>query len=258
MAQAKHKLARAQHARDMCHDCMEAAGLDAALQGAKREHRLLAALHDYYTQHDTVSLPALIMHRADCARAQVARYARGWRSGQRTPTAYWEAEAETALLMDLLRRFNAWAADRPYYPDASPSMNGKRPNGLARSDARVARSRGGYFNPWSLQTASCPGANHLEGDDPEAQRIALSHALRQIDEALRACGCLEGHVEVVMQPDGTVIAKGYAHGDDERQLVIAALLRLESVRELIVDLRVVAPGNCPVCRAYHTNGAALP
>lgn len=255
MAQAKHKLVRVQHARDTCHDCMEAEGLDAVLQAAKREHRLLTALYDYYTQHDTVSLPALIMHRAERARAQVARHARGWRSGQRTPAAYWEAEADAALLMDLLRRYNAWAANRPYYPEVSPSLNGKHPQGRSRSDANGRwPDGGGYFNPWNLRAAPHPGGPFQEADEPEAQQAALSRALRQIDEALRACGCLEGHVEVVMQPDGTVLAKGYAHDDDERQRAIAALLRLESVRELIIDLRVVTPGNCPVCRLHHANG----
>jgi hypothetical protein len=234
-AQAAHKVARYESAAQGCHDCLEREGLAALLKNAHLEQALLNDLAARQSSSEALSLDAVIMEQLNHHQDEAAQHLRRWQPGHPTPEGYWEAETRQTFLADLLRRYHAWRTGRPYYRDLLGSA--ARANGAARP---AASAQG--VHPWY------PLPLPANGDDELAEEGAALEALRHtIYEALRSQQFPEAHVELVVQPRGAVMVKGYAHSADERAAMIRTMERIPGVRELLIDLEVVAPGRCPIC-----------
>jgi hypothetical protein len=66
-------------------------------------------------------------------------------------------------------------------------------------------------------------------------------------EALRQKGYPDHHLEIVVQPEGQVIATGYAHSAEQHELAMQTIMAVKGVTELLADIKVVDSDACPVC-----------
>jgi hypothetical protein len=256
---AQHKIARLQHALAACDDCLEAESLERMLHAAQLEHDLIDDLLLEQQPADALSLDALIMTQLDIYNQQTRRLSHGWRRGRRTPAAYWEATSKQAVLNDLLRRYHAYHGGRPYYADRQ-----RKPSAISRNrDGATDQPKplpdpthfaDTHTHPWYIP-APGTGPNH-QPEDEQRDGLTLPEldTLRErvytvLDEA--ECTArydnLEEHIEVIVQPDGMALLTGYVHSQDDLECVLERVDALDRVSQVVADLKVVRPANCPAC-----------
>jgi hypothetical protein len=237
-----HKIARLRHASEACQDCLESEGLDKRLRSAQAERDLLGDLLERQSGNRALSLDVLVLQREQHYRHEIQRLARHWGRGEPTPPGYWEAESKYAILTDLLRRYHAWQAGRPLYPQVvRPRSNGTH----LPKPAPVKTS-----HPWFIGAPDDPRtdveAHHYDtpskADDLTAQRDTLLESLHRINYP-------EHHLEIIVQPDGLAYVTGYAHSSDERDQALAVLFEQDEIGEVLVDIKVIPQAMCPVCHA---------
>ena len=240
IAEVEHKIDRLRHASAACQDCLEAEGLDKSLRAALAERELLGDLLERQSGSGALSLDVLVLQREAYYRHEVQRLARDWGRGDPTPPGYWEAESKYTFLTDLLRRFHAWQAGRPLYPQAGKSS----PNGASLPKPAPVKPS----HPWFIGAPDDPHTNVVahthdtpsNADKPAALRDTLLEALHRINFP-------DHHLEIIVQPDGVVYAAGYAHSHDERDQALAALFEQVAVGEVLADIKVIPQATCPVC-----------
>ncbi|MBI5957532.1 MAG: BON domain-containing protein [Chloroflexi bacterium] len=232
-AETDHKITRLRNALETCHDDLEANGLTTMLHTAEMERDLLRDLLASQSGDEAVSLEAAIMQMASRFRQQAAQLSDQWQRGQSTPPAYWDAEAKQAFLLNLLRRFHA---SQPAKNGSAPetTANGKTSNGAAEPEL------GSHAHPWF-------DANHLPARHLSDAPGVLENLTKAIQAALHQVGCPEHHVEIVVQPEGLVIATGYVHSASDRERIFTAIMGVEDVWEVVSDIKITAPTHCPAC-----------
>lgn len=248
IAQLEQKITRLANARAACQDCLEAEGLDRLLHVARLEERVLNDLLASQSGEDAGPLEGLILAKAERYKAEARKQAANWRRGQPTPSAYWDAEALQGTLTDLLRRLNAWRAGRPYYAETGAGA-GVGANGPRTAAPKPATVNGTGVYPWypflrDVRIEEAPAANgHDEnGGSLEAFRARLYTALHN-------ARIPDEHIEIVVQPDGLVIATGYAHDDEQAEQALQVMTGFPGVSRVLADIQVVTPARCPACRA---------
>lgn len=260
LVEVRRKIARLENVRSGCHDCAEANGLDAFLSAATAERRLIEDLiAREENEQPSLTLSAAIMARIRQLGAQRASAAQRWRRGRPTPPAYWETANERTVLEQLLRRWNAWQAGRPYYPSVS--------NGAVNRGAPAARpiTASARANPWETPSALPASVSADANEDPD-KLLTLSETRRaELLAALELGGIAPDHAEIVFASDQIVFLTAYAHDERERRVMINTILRAGYVATLLADIRVSAPARCPICRARQAaslrpsaNGTAPP
>lgn len=244
LVETQHKTARLENVRSGCHDCSEANGLDALLSAIAAERRLIEDLiARAESDPPSLALSAVIMARLHWLDGTRSRLALRWRRGRPTPPLYWEIANERTFLKQLLRRWNAWQAGRPYYPNAA---NGTAHRGVtpARQTSAPARA-----NPWETPSALPVTAGGDSGEDPE--KLLARNETRRVEllAALERVGIAPDHVEIIFASDQIALLIAYAHDERERRAMINILLGTDYVETLMTDIRVNAPAHCPVCQA---------
>jgi hypothetical protein len=233
IAETDRKIARLRSALDTCHDCLEADGLNTMLHTAELERDLLRDLSARQAAGDAVSLDAVILQIAQRLHQQAAQHSETWQRGQPTPPAYWEAEAKQAFLLNLLRRFHAVSATANGDLNGSAATNGSANGQDDRDDQNHA-------HPWF-------DANHAPTHHLSDAPGALDTLTQAIHTALHHASCPEHHLEVVVQPEGLVIATGVVHSAAERERVFTAIMSVEDVWEVVSDIKIAPPPRCPIC-----------
>lgn len=243
LAEVQHKIARLRNARRGSHDPLEAEGLDARLRSAETERTLILSLLEQQ-KHANPGLPLRAALMAQIRRLEMAtgHPALRWRRGHATSPQYWEAARQRTFLEQLLRRFNSWEADRPYYPIVA--------NGPQSAAVPAPRpSREALFNPWGAPPRAAPSepANAQDELDTAAGRAQARRA--GLIETLARAGIDADHIEIILENEPKAIVIAYAHNEDERVRIINTLLAAEDIEAVLADIRVNDPRRCPVCRA---------
>jgi hypothetical protein len=237
MNELDSKVIRLQGALESCEECLEVNGLQASLHNIELERHLLNELLMNQLDAGALSLDALIMRAAEQYRREANRLAQHWQRGQQTPSAYWDAELRQSFLTELLSRYHARQDGRPYY--VSGSQSDVSPDDQTRRES---------IFPWFSEP--------VQGGQPSTDE---ANALRaDIFSVLRRNDCPFDHLHVTIQPGGQVMVTGYAHGDDEREQILQIITRVEGVRQVLSDVKVVDPANCPICQPNVKNGGASP
>src|SRR5690606_30934961 len=106
----------------------------------------------------------VLLYSARHFEQQSSRLGRNWGRGRPISPDYWEAEGKRAFLKDLLRRYHAWRANRPYYPDIAPAAHNqtRAPGTQGPAVQRPARS-GSATHPWFGETGASAGAGSQDG-----------------------------------------------------------------------------------------------
>ncbi len=250
MRHVDQKITRINHALAVCDGGTEGKGLQSSLHNAQIERDVLIDLLQEHLDRESVSLDTLIMQRSDKCRREEARLAQHWHRGRPTPSGYWDAEIERAALSDLLRRYHAWHAGRPYY--AEPSLVGSgnghgAPNG---KNGKSGEQEMEYVHPWYIAPSRRP--KPVATPEYHEPKKARSHdpleAIREtLAEALEKDGYPANHLDMIVQPDGQVIVTGYAHSEEQRINALTAIIMVDDVLELLTDIKVVEPEDCPIC-----------
>lgn len=237
MHASDQKTARLQNALDTCDDRLESSGLTAMLHAARLERDLLNAVIMRQVDSHALSLQAVILDQQEAIRQATDPQMLHWQRGHPTPTAYWDAEIRQTYLDDLLRRFHAWQHGRPYYPPATSAR-----------DTHAAAPE--YAHPWY---PASPDGSDLAQPDSEPPVTVSDEALA---DALKHAGCPADHLTLIVEPDGFVLATGYAHSEAEREQCLTALVGVEGVREVLTGIVIADPARCPACQAAQANGRA--
>ncbi len=229
------KIARLENALEACEDELEARGVRALLDSAHLEREVLNELVMGQVKADTVSLEAAILELQQQLRRTISAQSQRWQHGHPTPSAYWEQQVRQAFLSELLGRYRAWKEGRPYY---------------APGDSKEASTfpEPDYALPWypsTSQTAEPSGPSSPVASPPTAERLV---------EALERAGCRPDHLTVITEPDGFVLATGYAHSVAEREQCTQALAGVEGVQELLTGIVIADEARCPVCHNQRLNG----
>ncbi len=235
MHASDQKIARLQSALDTCEDRLESSGLAAMLHAARLERDQLNTVIMRQVDSNALSLQAVILDQQEAIRQATSPQALRWQRGHATPTAYWDAEIRQAYLDDLLRRYHAWQHGHPYYPPASSVR-----------DTHPAAPE--YALPWY---PASPDGDHSAQPDSEPPVAVSDEALA---DALKLAGCPTDHLTIVVEPDGFVLATGYAHNEAEREQCLTALVGVEGVREVLTGIVIADPARCPACQAARANG----
>ncbi len=229
------KIARLESALEACEDELEARGVQALLDSAHLEREVLNELVMGQVRADAVSLEAAILELQQQARRAASVQSQRWQHGHPTPSAYWEQQVRQVFLSELLGRYRAWKDGRPYYAPA----DGKQPSAFPDPD---------YAHPWYSSTAQTREQSSQTSPDipPPTTEILV--------EALERAGCRPDHLTVIAEPDGFVLATGYAHSIAEREQCAQALAGVEGVRELLTGIVIADEARCPVCHGQRLNG----
>ncbi len=234
---ADQKIARLQNALESCEDPLESSSLSAMLRAARLERDQLSTVIMRQVDSDAVSLQAVILDQQEAVRQTAGPQALRWHRGHSTPTTYWDAAIRGAYLDDLLRRFHAWQRGHPYYPPATSAR-----------DTHAAAPE--YAHPWYPASPDGYDQTQISAEPPVAiSDEALADALKQI-------GYPADHLTIVVQPDGFVLATGYAHSEAERERCLVALTGVEGVREVLIGILIADPARCPACQSSATNSRA--
>jgi hypothetical protein len=249
----EHKIARLRNARDGCHDCMEAESLARMLHAAELEREVVQDLIACQDCEQALSLDAVLMQRLSRCKKQVANLSHGWRRGRPSPPGYWEAESRCGILTNLLRRYHAWHSGRPYYPTESARDAGLSAGQVA-ADLRkplLDPTHGGQvrMHPWFIPSPNGTGDSPIDGIGNDAQNEQVYHeALEQaILDALDDIDFPEEHLEIIVQPKGFVIVKGYAHSEEQAEEAADTIMEVDGIEDLLIDIQPVAEARCPVC-----------
>jgi len=244
LSEARHKIARLEHARRHSEDPAEVTGLDAMIRAASAECSVIEDLLAHLSNPDGApGLSAQVMARLRRLENHSDHAAMRWRRGQPTPSTYWETTQTRTILEQLLRRWHAWQAGRPYYPVvANGTGNGAAPPGRTI----VAPDRA---NPWSLPSRPTGPAEPAAHDDPE--KLLERNEARRADllAALARAGVAPDHVEIIFASDHMAVVTAYAHSEAERRAIVNTVLGIEEIDTVLADIRVMDPARCPACRA---------
>lgn len=236
MHHVEQKIERINNALAACDDCLEAEGLRRSLHSAELEREVLIGLLEDHLDKKTVSLEALILQRTDKWKNEEARLAQHWHRGRAIPSGYWDAEIKRGALGNLLRRYHAWHAGRPYY---APGRNGRR-----------AQPQDQYIHPWYIVPTRRPkpvATPAYHASKKHRSHDPLEALYEDLVEALDNENIPADHLELIVEPDGQVIVTGYVHSEEQRVEALAAIIMVEDVAELLTDMKIVVPEDCPVC-----------
>lgn len=243
------KIARVQSALDAAEDRLERAGLEATLHALSVERDVVHNLIMCQVDDDALSLEAQLMQRIECAESRLQQSQR-WRRGQRTPTDYWDAQIRRNKLNRLLTHFHSWPYDHPHEEHIA----------MGPHDATIVGTNISA-HPWyitaEVMEERTNGNRRRNGYSRSAEIL-----FEDVTAALDAAGVAADHLEIITEPLGNVIVTGYAHSADEHQHMLTTLLDVDGVFEVIEDIKIVEPDDCPVCRAdgpaisgaHHRNG----
>lgn len=237
------KIARVQSALDAAEDRLERTGLEAMLYTLSLEREVIHSLIMCQVDDDALSLEAQIMQRIECAESRLQQSPR-WRRGQRTPADYWDAQIQRNKLNKLLAYFHAWPYDHPHEEHVA----------MGPHDATIAGTNISA-HPW-YTTAEVIEARKNGSRRRRSSGYSRSAEMlfEDVVAALDAAGVAGDHLEIITEPLGNVIVTGYAHSTDEHDRVLNTLLDVDGVFEVIEDIKIVEPDDCPICRA---NGPAI-
>ncbi len=231
------KIGRLESALEACESELEARGVRALLDSAHLEREVLNELVMGQVKADAVSLEAAILELRQQTQRAVSAQSQRWQHGHPTPSAYWEQQVRQAFLSELLGRYRAWKEGRPYY-DYAPADSGEA----------STFPEPGYALPWYPSTSQA-GEQSLPSSPvtpPPTAEILV--------EALERAGCRPDHLTVIAEPDGFVLATGYAHSVAEREQCTQVLAGVEGVQELLTGIVIVDGARCPVCHNQRLNG----
>jgi hypothetical protein len=241
-----HKITRLESALQTSADSLETQGLKKTLHSAQLERAILDDLVADKADSDAVSLDAVLMQHGNHYQQQVTRLAGNWHRGRAISPDYWEAETKRAFFADLLRRYHAWRNEHPVYT-SDLEHHVVRPH-KASPSKQQAPSGPDYAHPWYV-----PASEETKKESAESRpgTVATNEeltALRDdIVEALHDEGYPDDHLEIVVQPEGQVIATGYAHCAEQHELAMQTIMAVKGVTELLADIKVVDPDACPAC-----------
>jgi hypothetical protein len=252
LSHLEHKLTRLENARAACQNCLEAEGLDRLLHAARLEETILTTLEKSQSGEDATPLDGLIVTETEHYKAVARRQAANWRRGQPTPSAYWDAEASQGILTDVLRRLHAWRAGRPYYAETGGGIHAG-PNGTAKPAPKPAYGGGSDIHPWYLSQPTVPPEETPVQDASYENGSALDAFRARLYTALHNAHFPDEHVELVVQPDGLVIATGYAHDDEQAEIAVEVMTEFPGVWRVLADIKVIDEAHCPACRALAEN-----
>jgi len=252
LSEARHKITRLEHVRRDCHDCAEAAGLDAMIRSAAAECTIIEdLLARQVNSGSALGLSAQIMSRINQLRQQANRTSTPWRRGRPVPAAYWKNAQQRTILEQLLRRWHAWRAGRPYYPAAVNGANNADNIVTPHRHATTAPPRANIWGTPSQPTGPAEPAAH---EDPEkllerneARRAALLAVLAR-------AGIVQDHVEIIFASDHMAVVTAYAHSEAERRVIINAIIGADDIDTVLADIRVSDPRYCIACRARPAGG----
>lgn len=188
-------------------------------------------------------LTAQIMARLRQLRNRPGSAGLRWRRGQPTPATYWETAQTRTILEQLLRRWHAWQAGRPYYPTVA---NGTSAGASTASRPVTAPARA---NPWSLPSQPTGPAEPAAHDDPEKLLERTEAHREQLLAVLERAGIAPDHVEIIFASEHMAVVTAYAHSQAERRVIINTVIGTDYVDTLLADIRVTGPAHCPACRA---------
>lgn len=233
------KIARVQSALAATDDRLEHAGLEATLHTLNVEREVVHNLIMCQVDDDALSLEAQIMQRIECAESRLQQSPR-WRRGRRTPADYWDAQIRRNKLNRLMTHFHSWPYDHPHEEHVE----------MGPHDATIA---GTDINahPWYITAEVVEERKNGNGRRSGYSRSA-EMLFEDVTAALDAVGVAREHLEIITEPLGNVIVTGYAHSADEHDQMLNTLLDVDGVFEVIEDIKIVEPDDCPVCK---TNGA---
>ena len=245
LSEAQHKIARLEHVRRHCEDRAEAAGLDAMIRAASAECSVIEDLLAHLSNPDgAAGLSAQIMARLRRVRNHPDRAALRWRRGQPTPSAYWETTQKRTILEQLLRRWHAWQAGRPYFPAVANGISASAAPPVRQNSSALARA-----NPWRLPASSTGPAEPAVQSDPE-KLLEHNEARRaELLAVLARAGIAPDHVEIIFSSEYMAVVTAYAHSDAERRVIVNTVIGTDYIDTLLADIRVTAQARCPVCRA---------
>lgn len=235
-----HKIRRLSGALAACQACLEAESLQTMLGAAQAERALLEDLLAHQTNEHALALDLLLLQRIEQARRTAQDLPR-WQLGRPTPAAYWEAEARRAFLTSLLGQFHAWQAGRSYYPEVDVVAAPRK----APVHIHLTTHGRSQQYPWYLPILSLQSG---EGDEPETSDHLVAFAAMIVD-LLRRHNLPDHHLEIIVQPLGSVIVKGIAHSDTEHEQIVSLIRSVPGVQELVSAIDVIPEGRCPVCRS---------
>ncbi|MCZ7541153.1 MAG: BON domain-containing protein [Anaerolineae bacterium] len=237
MHTSDQKSARLQNALDACEDCLESSGLTAMLHAARLERDQLNAVIMRQVDSHVLSLQAVILDQQDAIRQAAGPQAVRWQRGHATPATYWDAEIRQAYLDTLLRCFHAWQHGHSYYPPAASAR-----------DTHPAAPE--YAYPW--YPAPLDGGDQTQASMEPPVTISDD----AIASALKHADCPADHLTIIAEPDGLVLATGYAHSEAGREQCLEALMGIAGVREVVIGVVIADPARCPACQAAQANGRA--
>lgn len=251
LSAVEHKIARFIGALKGCQNNMESESLERMSHAAKIERDLLLTLIEQQAGDTALSLDALLMQRLNTSKRQAAELSQGWQRGRPSPSGYWEAESRCGILANLLRRYHAWRSGRAFYPAANDTDASKTAPPLASPRLLLDPTHGGqvHMHPWYIPAPAESALRREESPaDNGAGELAFLDSLKDdLIEALHKIGFPEEHVELILQPGGFVIVKGYAHAEEQAKEAIETILQNDFVSELLSDIKVTDPARCPVC-----------
>ena len=108
-----NKIRRLASALEACDDYLEAKGLQGMLNNVHLERDLIQYLMVQANTYN-LSLDAVVLQQISQYRREIQRLSQSWTRGRSVPAGYWDAEVKRAFLFDLLGRYHAWCAGRPY------------------------------------------------------------------------------------------------------------------------------------------------
>ena len=235
-----HKLTRALNALGNCEECRERDGLQKSVDTVRIERELVSDLLHVVEAGEFSSLETLIICHRNRYGRQVRQLGHNWRRGRAIAVEYWSNEIRTRFLERLLRRYHAWEAGRPYYPEFSANKEASATN-------PGERRRSDY--PWYAGAISqvSKGGHDAALENDSAAGGRLQRLRDHILEALRRKGFPDDHMEIIAHSGGSLLVRGYAHDHDQRLAAIDLMLDVPGVCEVVADIQVVTADRCPVC-----------
>lgn len=250
LTENEHKRARLQNGSERANGTTLASGMNRLMRAADLERDILNELLENMMSEGALSLETALMVMRDRQEAIRQGPHAKLRRGQPISDEFWKAEATIGFLNRLLRQYHSWLSGEAYYPEqgAARARNGSTPNHGER-----------YEFPWYRHT---PSTHDMLVDDAVEENGEAHTALETLRDrmlaALRDAGIPDHHLQILVQPEGTVIAQGVVHNNQQRTNAIRVLLDQPEVLEAVMDISVREEGHCPVCQSLQerpTNGS---
>ncbi|HVO70881.1 MAG TPA: hypothetical protein VMT24_12595, partial [Aggregatilineaceae bacterium] len=226
--EVERKIARLESGLQTSADSLETQGLKKTLDNAQLERAILDDLVADKADSDAVSLDAMLMQHGNRYQQQVMRLVGNWHRGRTISPDYWEAETKRAFCADLLRLYHAWRTEHSS-STGDLERHEVRPHNAPPSRQQTP-SVPGYAHPWygpASKEADQESAEAHPGTGATNEELT---ALRgAFVEALRQKGYPDHHLEIVVQPEGQVIATGYAHSAEQHELAMQTIMAVKGV-----------------------------